>query len=250
MGRTESFTERRRRRLSRQASALEVLEARNSVGDLSSPMGLMHRAIAGSGLAAAFAAAWRPRAAEAAVPMAAPRRRDLALDPGPGASVVPVRIAPMPARPRDGLRAAYASLLPPADWPTLTPMPAPGPDSFGGSSPPAADQPAGAGPVRGASEPGGAAARGAITPLRATPRRPAARAGRGTAAAPATAATAARSPASPPGAARWRSTTPARSRSAASTPAPPPARSPTSRSTRSTTTTARCCSPASSRPRG
>ncbi|GIW88249.1 MAG: hypothetical protein KatS3mg108_2573 [Isosphaeraceae bacterium] len=169
MGRTESFTERRRRRLSRQASALEVLEARNSVGDLSSPMGLMHRAIAGSGLAAAFAAAWRPRGDEAAAPRTGPRRRDFAPKAAPGASVVPVRVTPAPVRSRPGLAALYASLLPPADWPTLTPMPAPGPGALGGSSPPAADQPSDAGPARPGSEPGGGAARGAITPLRVLP---------------------------------------------------------------------------------
>lgn len=47
-----SFTALRRRRLARVVSTLERLESKNSIGDLSNPLGLAYQAIAGAGLAA------------------------------------------------------------------------------------------------------------------------------------------------------------------------------------------------------
>jgi YD repeat-containing protein len=94
MARRESFTERRRRLLTRQVAALERLEPKGSIGDLSSPLGLAYQAIAGAGLAHTLRA-WRavPPPDRAAAVTVAPRR--YGVDPGREPARVPPPAVPV-----------------------------------------------------------------------------------------------------------------------------------------------------------
>ena len=168
MGRP-SYTETRRRRLARRVEALERLEGRNSVGDLSSPLGMAYATLAGSGLAMVVSGA---RAAHQAAgvtrapvtPASAPAA--LRMIPAPeGPSARPFR------RVAGGFAAGRAAIAEPAtgdDWlriatprpatPTTNPSPTPASSTAAGGG--------SAGQSGGGSVAGAARARGAITPLR------------------------------------------------------------------------------------
>ena len=173
MPRKESFSARRRRLLARQISTLEKLESRNSIGDMSSPLGMAYSAITAAGL---YHWLTNPRDEAARLAPAVKKQTHARQN-------VPI-ILPITAAPTKHYRFSILPTTttdPTGDWlllsSTSNQLVSSQPSSFASSSPLLTDttnpqnQPQDSGALKGSHDPGntvstGTTGRGAITPLR------------------------------------------------------------------------------------
>ena len=182
MPRKESFTARRRRQLARQVAALEKLESRNSIGDLSSPLGMAYQAIGAVGLYH-WLTSTRDEAVKHTTARTTPKHQTLAAH---APAVLPITAAP-------AKRGKFAALplttsQSSGDWLTLSegghrlvsskPASFDEPTALLTEPSPSHNQPQNSAPGQGGGGSGGgggggggigASSRGAITPLRIPP---------------------------------------------------------------------------------